>query len=149
MRELIESRKQPEMPKTKGVDIPNELAVFIQDELDRLGWSQRDLERESGIPDSTIDRIRRGQEAKPSQIARLAKAFKRKFWYVVQRAGYALDTPGDEGDEARRLAVVFANNPDLLPFLQLIPRLSVANRRAALSVIRSLATGSQEPPASQ
>ena len=86
MREHTESRNQLIMPQT-------ELATFIQEELDLLGWTQRDLERESGIPDSTIDRLRKGQEAKPSQLARLAKAFGHKFWFVMMRAGYAPDAP--------------------------------------------------------
>lgn len=114
------------------------LAVFIDEELERLQWSQLQLEAVSGVPDSTIGRIRGGQEAKPSQLARLAKAFGRHFWYVIQRAGYALDDPGDPSADARRLGAIFADDPELGALHTQLLRLSLPNRRAVLRMIQAL-----------
>lgn len=114
------------------------LAAFIEEELDRLQWSQLQLEEASGIPDSTIGRIRGGQEAKPSQIARLAKAFGRRFWYVVQRAGYTTDDPDNPSEEAQRLGAIFADDPVLSTLHADLLRLSPANRRAVMQMIRAL-----------
>lgn len=114
------------------------LAVFLAEELDRRNWSQLDLENRSGIPDSTIGRIRAGQEPKPSQVARLAKALGYKFWYVMQRAGYAPDAPDDPSAEAQRLGALFADDAELRAFVESVLRLSPANRRAVMQMTLAL-----------
>lgn len=117
------------------------LAVFIEEELDRLQWSQLDLEAASGIPDTTIGRIRNGQEAKFSQIALLAKAFGCQFWYVLQRAGYALDDPDNPSENAQRLGTIVADNPELSTLLDGVLRLSLPNRHAVARMIQALLEG--------
>lgn len=126
------------MTASKGL---TPLAAFIEEQLDRRGWSQLDLERASGIPDTTISRIRAGQEPKPLQLALLAKAFECKFWYVVQRAGYSLDEPDDPNAEAQRLGALFANDPELSALHAGLLKLSPQNRRAVLSMIQALGDG--------
>jgi transcriptional regulator with XRE-family HTH domain len=125
------------------------LAAFIESELERLNMSQQQLEAVSGIPDTTIMRIRAGQEAKPSQLARFAKAFERDFWYVVQRAGYSLGPPGDPSQDAQRLGVVFADDPELSALSERLLRLSPPNRKAVVRMIQVLLEGQSDPPALQ
>jgi transcriptional regulator with XRE-family HTH domain len=125
------------------------LAAFIESELDRLNMSQQQLEAASGIPDSTLGRIRAGQEAKPSQLARLAKAFDRDFWYVVQRAGFNLGSPGEPSEDAQRLGVVFADDPELSALSDRLLRLSPPNRKAVVRMIQVLLEGQSDPPALQ
>lgn len=122
------------------------LAVFIAEELDRLQWSQLDLEVASGIPDSTIGRIRNGQEPKPSQLAHLAKAFGCKFWYILQRAGYAIDDPGSPSENAQRIGAIVADSSELSALLDGVLRLSLPNRRAVVRMIRVLLEGQDDPP---
>ena len=108
--------------------------------------SQQQLEAASGIPDTTITRIRAGQEPKPSQIARFAKAFERDFWYVVQRAGYNLGAPDDPSQDAQRLGTVLADDPELRTMNERILRLSPLNRRAVVRVIQALLDGQSDSP---
>lgn len=122
------------------------LAVFIDEELERLQWTQLDLEAASGIPDSTLGRIRAGQEPKPSQIARLGKAFSRKFWYICQRAGYLTDDPGTPSAAAQQLGAIVADNPELTTLLNGVMRLSLQNRRAVMRMIEALLAGQADPP---
>lgn len=122
------------------------LAVFIEEELDRLQWSQLDLEAASGIPDSTIGRIRNGQEAKPSQLAHFAKAFGCKFWYILQRAGYAIDDPGNPSENAQRIGAIVADSHELSALLDGVLRLSLPNRRAVVRMIQVLLEGQGDPP---
>lgn len=114
------------------------LAVFLEEERARLDWTWLKLEELTGESDTNIKRLRDGQEARPSQLAKFAKAFNRPFWYVVQRAGYTTENPGEPGAEARRLGVVFDGDPDLGTLATLIERLSPENRQAVLRMVRSL-----------
>lgn len=141
--EIYKSGNVAIMTPAKGL---TPLAVFIEEELERLQWSQLDLETASGIPDSTIGRIRSGQEARPSQLARLAKAFGRKFWYVVRRAGYILDDPDDLSAQAQHLGVIFADDPELKSLADSVLHLSLANRRAVLRMIQVLLEGQADLP---
>lgn len=122
------------------------LAVFIDEELERLQWTQLDLEAASGIPDSTLGRIRAGQEPKPSQIARLAKAFSRKFWYICQRAGYITDDPSDPSAQAQHFGIIVADNPELVTLLDGVMRLSLPNRRAVMQMVQALLDNQSDPP---
>lgn len=142
-REDCKSGNMTVMALQKGL---TPLAAFIEEELDRLQWSQLELEAASGIPDTTIGRIRSGQEAKPSQIAHLAKAFGRKFWYVVQRAGYTTDDPDNPSEQAQRLGALFADDPVLGALHADLLRLTPANRRAVMQMIRALLGEQPDPP---
>ena len=122
------------------------LAAFIEEELDRLGWSQFQLEVESGIPDSTISRIRNGQEAKPSQIARFAKAFGCSFGYIIRRTGYEFDMEAPSA-EAHRLGAIMVDNPELSAMANGILRLSLPSRRAVARMIQALLEDCADPPA--
>lgn len=114
------------------------LAVFLEEEKARTGLSWIEIQDKTGESDSNIGRLRAGQEAKPSQLAKFAKVFDRPFWYVVQRAGYTTENPNDPSAEARRLGAVFADTPELNTLATLIERLSPENRQAVLRMVRSL-----------
>lgn len=122
------------------------LAVFIEEELERLQMSQIQLEEASGIPDTTLARFRAGQEPKPSQLAHLAKAFGREFWYVVQRAGYA-DDPENPSAKAQQLGAIFADDAELSKLFDGLLRLSLPNRRAVVRMIQVLLEEQGDPPA--
>lgn len=93
----------------------SKLAVFLQDELARRKMPQTELERLSGIPDSTLDRIISGEVAEPraSQIAQIARGLDMSFWRLMQIAGYTTETPGDPDEEAQSLATNLQSQPDL------------------------------------
>ena len=131
MRELLETRKRRKMPKTP-------LAVFLEEEKQRTGLSWTKIEELIGEADSNIARLRAGQEARPSQLLRLAKVFNRPFWYVMQRAGYTTEMPDAPSTEARRLGVSFAGNADLLLLADLISRLSLDDRQTIIRLVQSM-----------
>mgnify|MGYP000959252561 CR=1 FL=1 len=58
----------------------NLIQTLEAEEIKRLGWTWTRLEQETGESDTNIGRIRHGQEARPSQLAKFAKAFDRPFW---------------------------------------------------------------------
>lgn len=114
------------------------LSAFITSEMARLNWDLAELERRSKIPDTTLTRILRGQEAKPSHLARLAEAFNRPLWFVWNRAGYTSEVPGAPGAEESRLGAIFANDPNAKRAAGLFERLSPQNQRIIVLMMERL-----------
>jgi len=132
MRELLKIRRR------SSTMSPTPLAIFLEEERKRLGLTWTEIEELTGEADSNIERLRKGQEAKPSQLSKIAKAFDRPVWYVFQRAGISPELPGEPSAEARRLGVAFAGNADLLLLADLISRLSLDDRATILRLVRSM-----------
>lgn len=108
------------------------LATFLREELDRQGITQVELERRTGIPDSTLSRILSGEtpEPKGSQIARLAKALGMPFWRLMLIAGITDEVPDDPDAAALALAQAIQVRPELESILRRAEHLSPENRRA-------------------
>lgn len=108
------------------------LDSFIQRELDRRGWSQQDLERESGVPDSTISRIRHGGVREPpaSKLYKIAAALEVPFWRIMAAAGYTSDVPGAPDAETQRRADILATDPELAAAFDEIQAYGEDDRRA-------------------
>lgn len=125
------------------------LAIYLRDELTRRGWTARELEARSGISDSTLGRLMSEQEARPSQIKKLADALGVPFEYVMERAGFPSGWPKTADEEARRIAAILAADPALKAFVERASRLSDEDRRAVLIAIETLLrrqNNSQSPP---
>jgi transcriptional regulator with XRE-family HTH domain len=114
------------------------LGDYIREEMDRQGVSQVELEERTEIPDTTLSRILVGQEPKPTQIARIAKALGVKFWALMQRGGYTTETPDDPTEEARRLAEVLASRPQFRDLLREAEQLTPEERDATLAYMKLL-----------
>jgi len=111
------------------------LGDYVREEMDRQGVTQVELERRTEIPDSTLARILSGEtdEAKPSQIARIAKALDLKFWALMQRGGYTTETPDDPDEETRRLADVLTARPLLREIVREAEQLTAEEQDATLA----------------
>ncbi len=115
------------------------LDSFIQRELDRRGWSQQDLERESGVPDSTISRIRHGGARRGSGRKRTrrtitpnaATALQLIAWIRVGRP----TTPEEEDDVLTQLILEEQARvaPPLTDEQRAASRTSTVTRTTALS----------------
>lgn len=112
------------------------LAAFISNELARRNMTQIELEQLSGIPDSTLSRIITGKlkEPKPSQIARIAKAFKMDFWDVMLHVGFPAWT-GQAGAAEQRIAAILAADSDLTETFDRFLDLPAADRRSVRDLI--------------
>jgi DNA-binding Xre family transcriptional regulator len=71
-------------------------AIWLDAELKRRDMSALELERLSGVPDSTTSRIinLEVEEVKASVIAQIAKGLNEDFWKLMNIAGFA-GKPGD------------------------------------------------------
>lgn len=89
-------------------------AIWLDTELKQRDISALELERLSGVPDSTISRIinLEVEEVKASVIAQIAKGLNEDFWKLMNIAGFA-GKPGDLDEEAAALAVTLRAQPDL------------------------------------
>jgi transcriptional regulator with XRE-family HTH domain len=98
-----------------------------------------ELERRSGISDSTLKRILNLEvdEVKASQIARIAKALSKDFWYLMQIAGFP-PTPGEPSAEAAALAVTLESQQDLAEMMRQAARFAPADRDAILTYMAAL-----------
>lgn len=124
----------------------SKLAVFLQDELARRRMSQTELERLSGVPDSTLSRIISGdvEEPRASQIAQIARGLDMSFWRLMQIAGYTTETPGDPGEDAARLAASLAAQPDLKAMMDDAAALPPEDRDAVRAYMADLARRRQQ-----
>lgn len=131
VRERAESGKQAPMSK---------LARYLRSRIDNGDITQVEIERRSGIPDSTLSRIISGEvdEPKASQIAQIAKALEMPFWRLMQIAGYTTSTPGDLSEEAQRLAVSLEAQPDLRALMDEASDLLPEDRDATRGYIADL-----------
>jgi transcriptional regulator with XRE-family HTH domain len=89
-------------------------AIWLDAELKRRDMSALELERLSGVPDSTTSRIinLEVEEVKASVIAQIAKGLNEDFWKLMNIAGFA-GKPGDLDEESAALAVTLRSQPDL------------------------------------
>lgn len=124
------------------------LSDYLQEEMVRQDVTQVELERRTGIPDSTLSRILSGEvdEPKPSQIARIAKALNLKFWALMQRAGYTTETPDEPDQEAQRLAELLMARPRLREIVHVAEQLTPEERDATLAYMALLRQGRNRHP---
>lgn len=124
----------------------SKLAVFLQDELARRRMSQTELERLSGIPDSTLSRIISGEVEEPraSQIAQIARGLDMSFWRLMQIAGYTTETPGAPEGEAHSLAASLLSQPDLKAMMDDAAALPPEDRDAVRAYMADLARRRQQ-----
>jgi transcriptional regulator with XRE-family HTH domain len=110
------------------------LSIYVREEMDRQGVSKLELERRTGIPDSTLGHILNGEvdEPKPSQIAKIAKALGLTFWFLMQRGGYTTETPGDPDEETLRLADALTARPKLREIVREAEQLTPEEQDATL-----------------
>jgi transcriptional regulator with XRE-family HTH domain len=116
------------------------LVVWLKAEMERQdNMTVIELERRSGISDSTLKRILylEVDEVIASQLAQLAKGLKKDFWYLMQIAGFP-PKPGDPSAEAAALAVTLESQADLQDMMRKAARFAPADRDAILEYMEAL-----------
>jgi transcriptional regulator with XRE-family HTH domain len=74
-----------------------ELRSYIQQYLDRRGWTMRRLAEEAGISHSTVSRLMRGEiESSPETLAAIAKVMGVDAAFLMRLAGVPLPTPAKD-----------------------------------------------------
>lgn len=109
------------------------LGDYVREVMEEQDVSQIELQRRTEIPDSTLSRILAGQEPKPTQVARIAKALGLKFWRLMQVGGYTTEIPGDPDEEARRLAAVLQSRPLIQELVRAAETLTTEEQEATLT----------------
>jgi len=131
---------------------PSPLAQFLRAEMDRQGVTQVELERRTGIPDATLGRILKDEvdEVKGSQLNKIAVALGLPFWKLWNLAAITSDLPLDPSSEARLLADIMEDDPELANSMKDLIRFGPKNRQAVLSYIAFLRqTGQDDPQSAQ
>ena len=108
------------------------LATFLKEELDRQGITQSELERRTGIPDSTLSLILNGKTEEPrgSQIAKIGKALGIPFWRLMIIAKITDQVPSDPDEHALALAQAILARPELASIFQRAEHFSPESRKA-------------------
>jgi transcriptional regulator with XRE-family HTH domain len=110
------------------------LGSFIQEELEKRGWTQRDLEIHSGVSDSTIHRIMNGRSPKMEPLYDIAKALGVSFGRLLTLAGYPVEPMTDDAATLQRLQVLFQTFPWLQGEVENLTKLT-PDQRAQLRAI--------------
>lgn len=115
----------------------SKLAVYLRGKIERKEITLVELERRSGIPDSTLSRIVSGEvdEPKASQIAQLAHGLEMPFWKLMQIAGYTTEVPGNPSEDAQRIAATLEAQPDLRELMDEVAGLAPEDREATRAYI--------------
>lgn len=98
-----------------------DLAGFLQAEVDRTSY--RDVEAKTGVSRGSLEKIinhRNTDLPELKTLQRIAAAYEKPLWEVVQMAGVDLDLPRSSGERSQRLEVLMMQVPRLE---QLIVRL--------------------------
>lgn len=91
-----------------------DLADFLQAEINRT--SLRDVAAHTKVAKTTIDSItKRRLKALPEigTLARIAEAYRKPLWEVMQMAGVDLGLPQSDDERYRRLAALATRKPAL------------------------------------
>lgn len=110
------------------------LGSFIQEEMEKRGWTQRDLEIHSGVSDSTIHRIMNGRSPKMEPLYHIAKALGVSFGRLLTLAGYPVDPAPDDAATLQRLHVLLQTFPWLPMEVETLTKLT-PEQRAQLRAI--------------
>jgi transcriptional regulator with XRE-family HTH domain len=129
---------------------PSPLAQFLRAEMDRQGVTQVELERRTGIPDATLGRILKDEveEVKGSQLNKIAVALNLPFWRLWTYAAITSEIPLDPSEEARQLAEIMEDDPELAETMKELVRFGPKNRQAVLAYIAVLRQQMKNDPQS-
>ena len=99
-----------EARRTNTVD----LADFLADKLRYMSY--RDVEAKTGVSRGALEAIVKRENRdfpKLETLTRIARAYGRALWEVVEMAGANLDLPQNDTNRARRLAQLVERHPKL------------------------------------
>jgi transcriptional regulator with XRE-family HTH domain len=115
------------------------LANYIRERLQGLGWTQKDLAANSGVPAATISRIltRKDYEPDLSTLARLAVALEAPLWRLIMLAGYPISAPSDPEEQTRRYQALVESFPWLLPVVEDFAGLTPDDRESLLTYMEA------------
>jgi len=98
------------MCRTNGA--MSDLAEFLTHELEQMSY--RELEIKTGVSRGALEAIVKREGRKFPQLetlTRIARAYDKPLWEVVQMAGADLDLPMNDTNRARRLAQLVDRHP--------------------------------------
>jgi len=154
------SEDQSTMPRKKQKKritaiAPTPLSEFLRKAYNESPKTLKDLEREIGIPDATISRILSGEAPDPKvrQIGRLVVGLGVSFWKAMSYAKITDEVPADPTEEARLIADIIADEPELKLTMEKMAHLGPSDQRAVRKFVESLRqddrSNPQSPPKSQ
>lgn len=91
-----------------------DLADFLADKLKHISY--RELQKKTGVSRGALEAIVRRESTdfpKLGTLTRIAKAYGKPLWEVVEMAGANLDLPQNDTNRARRLAQLVVRQPKL------------------------------------
>jgi transcriptional regulator with XRE-family HTH domain len=116
------------------------LANFLRDEMNKRGWSQKDLAAKSGVPESTLSNLLNNKTEEPglATLTRLSTAFEVPLWRLILIAGYPVGTPDSFENQQSRLVELSKAFPWLTPVAEDIAGLTPDDRESLLTVLEML-----------
>lgn len=114
----------------------NRLTLLLKEEMDKRGWSLRDLAAKAEIAPSAVSKLMTDKEREPrlSTLAALAAALEIPLRRVVEAAGF----PVEVGTADAQLTALAAAVPGLEPFLAHLGDLTPDDRAAVLAMAEAL-----------
>lgn len=126
--------------KENKVKAEEAVGELFRKEMERQGITSVDMEQRTGISDTTIRRILKGEngDLKLSQLAVIAKVLRISLWRVIHTAGLTDEVPETPGAEARRLAAVMEQDTELETLAQQMEKLWPDERDATAAYMDDL-----------
>ena len=114
------------------------LSSLLTREIERRGWSMRELAAKSGVSSSTLSNITTKPDVMPDlrTLAALSTALELPMRQLVEACGIPVEAPADDDDE-RTIALIRAV-PELEKFLMLLNQLRPDDRASILAHTESL-----------
>lgn len=124
-------RGRPAMPASP-------LGSYIQELMEERNWTQLDLEARTGVKRSTLSRIMNGQEPKPGQLVKIAKALGIPASRLLLVLGHDIDPVPNLEPDLRRIAETIRAMPELTEIFDMLAGLSPEDRDFFRDSLRAL-----------
>lgn len=134
-----------------SIDVPEgvgvSLAEFLQREMERRGWSQRDVTIQTGVARTSISNILENPDAVPTveTLVRFSQTFSIPLWRLLEIAGFDPGVPNDtpQGITAR-IAALAAQLPEYRDILYRLGEIDPRDATGVLAYLEILLRG--RPP---
>ena len=119
---------------TRGYRMSSGLIIYLEGELDRLGWTQARLAEEADITPGAISKLFRKRSTRPDleTLSKLARAIKQPLTKLVAAEGY--DPGAYQGHpQAEQVALLLETVPALRELHETVVELPPEDLQAVLS----------------
>lgn len=120
--------------------MPVELANYLRDELKRREWTATQLAQKAGLPKQTISNILNRPDVKtelPTYVA-LSDALGVSLAYLLERAGYVVESLEDPDEATYRIARQIEAFPWLQPIVRWLLELDPEDRAGVVAYLESV-----------